>query len=238
MNIRLLKANEIEVRVQSTKKTGKGVGSILLLYKDARVDQKILDEVFGILGWEREHQLINGNLFCTVRVWDADKKMWISKQDVGTESNTEKEKGQASDSFKRACFNLGIGRELYTAPFIWINLNSNEYSEYNGKIQCSAKFHVKSIDYNEEKEIVKLDIVDSKNIVRFSLTHKIDENVPESKQTSRGTNTLTDNKQASNSTICCEDCNKKITEKVAIYSTSKYGKKLCMDCQKKEAKAV
>lgn len=120
--IRLLNANEIDVRVQSVSKTRNGtVGAVLLLYKDARVDMKILDEVFGIYGWKRSHELINGNLFCTISIRDKETGEWISKQDVGVESNTEKEKGQASDAFKRAGFNIGIGRELYTAPFIWLS---------------------------------------------------------------------------------------------------------------------
>ena len=114
--IRLLEASEIECRVGSIGKNGFS----LLLYKDARVDQKILDECFSPCGWKRTHQEIGGNLYCTVEVWDAEKQQWIAKQDVGTESYTEKEKGQASDSFKRACVNWGIGRELYSAPFIWI----------------------------------------------------------------------------------------------------------------------
>ena len=99
LKFRKLKADEIEIRAQSV--TEKGV--ILLLYKNSRTDMDILDETVGKNNWRRSHVLINGNLFCNVEIWDADKKEWISKQDVGTESNTEKEKGQASDSFKRAC---------------------------------------------------------------------------------------------------------------------------------------
>ena len=115
--IRLLRADEIECRVSTINEKGLS----LLLYKDARVDQRILDETFTPLGWQRTHQSIDGNLYCTVEIWDDAKKQWIAKQDVGTMSYTEKEKGQASDSFKRACFNIGIGRELYTAPdFIWV----------------------------------------------------------------------------------------------------------------------
>lgn len=114
--IRLLKADEIECRAAMVSEKGLS----LLLYKDARVDQKILDETFGIFGWKRSHQCIDGNLYCTVEIFDRDSGTWVAKQDVGTMSNSEKEKGQASDSFKRACFNWGIGRELYTAPFIWI----------------------------------------------------------------------------------------------------------------------
>lgn len=161
MEIRLLKASEIECRI-GTFKEGKGIS--LLLYKDARVDMRILDEVFGFDGWEREHQLIDGKLFCTVKVWSEKRQQWISKQDVGTESNTEKEKGQVSDSFKRACFNLGIGRELYTSPFIWIPA-SKGYSKYE-------KFEVKSIGYNDEREINSLTIVDSKGNECFKLGGK------------------------------------------------------------------
>ena len=161
MEIRLLKADEIECRI-GTVKEGKGIS--LLLYKDARADMKILDETFGMFGWEREHEVIDGNLYCTVRVWDDNNKRWISKQDVGTESNTEKEKGQASDSFKRACFNFGIGRELYTAPFIWIPA-SKGYSKYE-------KFKVKEIGYNKNREIDLLLIVDSKGQEAFRMGSK------------------------------------------------------------------
>ena len=161
MNIRLLKADEIECRI-GTVKEGKGIS--LLLYKDARADMKILDETFGMFGWEREHEVIDGNLYCTVRVWDDNNKRWISKQDVGTESNTEKEKGQASDSFKRACFNFGIGRELYTAPFIWVPA-SKGYNKYE-------KFKVKEIGYNENREIDLLLIVDSKGQEAFRMGSK------------------------------------------------------------------
>lgn len=116
VKIRPLRAEEIDCRVATIN----AKGLTLLLYKDARVDQSILDETFGVYGWQRSHQWMGERLYCTVSVRDPETGEWISKQDVGTESYTEKEKGQASDAFKRACFNLGIGRELYTAPFIWI----------------------------------------------------------------------------------------------------------------------
>lgn len=161
-NIRLLKNDEIEVRVQSyNANTGK---AIFLLYKDARCDMKILDETFGIDGWEREHQLIDGKLFCTVRIWSGKRNCWISKQDVGTESNTEKEKGQASDSFKRACFNIGIGRELYSAPLISIACTDKDV--YNGK--CTLKLEVKHIAYNDNREISELILVDRFGNERFN----------------------------------------------------------------------
>ena len=132
LNFRELTADELDCRVGTV--TDKGVS--LLMYKDARVDMRLLDEVVGPMIWKREHELINDNLFCTVSIYDADKGIWVSKQDVGVESNTEKEKGQASDAFKRACFNWGIGRELYTCPFVWINLNADEWKQdRNGKKQ-------------------------------------------------------------------------------------------------------
>lgn len=116
-----LREEDIDCRVQTVKDTGVSV----LLYKNARVDMQILDETVGPLNWQRHHSRDNAN--CTVSIWDEDKKTWIEKEDTGTESNTEAEKGLASDSFKRACFNWGIGRELYTAPFIWIpNAQKND----------------------------------------------------------------------------------------------------------------
>lgn len=137
-----LTAEEIDCRVQNISNKG----LMLLLYKDARVDQNILDETFGIFGWQRSHQVMDGRLYCTVSVYDKEKGQWISKQDVGTESNTEKEKGEASDSFKRACFNLGIGRELYTAPFIWIDKSKyKEAKDKNDKLTTYDKFKVSEI---------------------------------------------------------------------------------------------
>jgi hypothetical protein len=172
MNVRLLTASEIECRVQSVKKARNGsVGCILLLYKDARVDMKLLDETYGPTNWQRTHEVINGNLFCNIEIWDSEKNQWVRKQDVGTESYTEKEKGQASDSFKRAGFNWGIGRELYTSPFIWIDLKDGEHYEKDGKTYISPRtqFKVKSINYNEEREITSLQIIDNHNVVRYTL---------------------------------------------------------------------
>lgn len=109
---------------------------------------KILDETVGAENWKRNHELINGNLFCNVSIYDEAKKEWVTKQDVGTESYTEKEKGQASDAFKRACFNWGIGRELYTAPFIWITpglVTLKEKKAGSGQYTTYDKFRVTQI---------------------------------------------------------------------------------------------
>ena len=169
MKFRALKASEIDCRIQSIgqNKTG-AVGTTILLYKDARVDMNILDETVGAMNWQREHSVVNGNLYCTISIWDEVKEQWISKSDVGTESNTEKEKGQASDSFKRAGFNWGIGRELYSAPFVYIQLDKSEYIERNGKLTSNAKFKVKDIAYDENRNIVRLVVIDSKGKVRYT----------------------------------------------------------------------
>lgn len=184
LEFRKLKASEIDARVATVTEKGCSI----LLYKDARVDQNILDETVGALNWKRSHQLIGDRLYCTVEVWDEDKKQWISKQDVGTESYTEKEKGQASDSFKRACFNLGIGRELYTAPFIWIGSSMVKLVEKNGKFTTYDKFYVKAIGYDKEGNIDKLTIVNDKNVVVYTLG-KPDSD--EEKMAAKASNTIT-----------------------------------------------
>lgn len=170
---RLLNAEEIDVRVARVKNNGLS----LLLYKDARVDQNILDETFGIFGWQRSHQLIGDRLYCTVSVKDPNSGEWISKQDVGTESYTEKEKGQASDSFKRACFNLGIGRELYSAPFIWVNADKCDIKNGNsGNPTTYDHFRVKSIGY-KDRQISHLVIVNDsrKGAVVYTLGATVSE---------------------------------------------------------------
>ncbi len=155
-----LYASEVEVRVGQV--SDKGNGLALLLYKDARVDMAVLDETVGTLNWQREHYECKGNLFCRVGInrfhADPDKAPeWVWKSDCGTESDTEAEKGEASDSFKRACTNLGIGRELYTAPFIWVDKDRCKIEpKRNGNgYTCRDKFSVTEIVI-ENKVIVGL----------------------------------------------------------------------------------
>ena len=155
--IRLLRAEEIECRIAMVNEKGLS----LLLYKDARVDQRILDETFGAFGWKRSHQCIDGNLYCTVEVYNKDSGEWVSKQDVGTTGYTEKEKSQASDSFKRACFNWGIGRELYSAPFIWVPAAKTSIQKKGDKYISNERFSVSAISFNDNREIVSLEITDS-----------------------------------------------------------------------------
>lgn len=160
LKFRDLTAGEIDCRVATCKENGVS----LLLYKDARCDMNILDETVGAENWQRSHELINGNLFCNVGInINYGKELpaqWVFKQDVGTESYTEKEKGQASDSFKRACFNWGIGRELYTAPFIWINPDGVKLKSSGDRAKryvTNNKFSVAHIDI-KNKKIVSLSI--------------------------------------------------------------------------------
>lgn len=166
--IRLLRADEIECRVSTVSEKGLG----LLLFKDARVDQRILDETFTPFGWRRTHQSIDGNLYCTVEIWDTDKKQWVAKQDVGTESYSEKEKGQASDSFKRACFNWGIGRELYTAPFIWVPGELVKIEKKGDRLITKERFKVQAIAYNSRREISALSIINGRGQKVYALKEK------------------------------------------------------------------
>lgn len=156
---RNLKADEIECRVATVNEKG----CSLLLYKDSRADMILLDEVVGPTNWQRTHTRDNAN--CTVLIWDEEKEQWIGKEDTGKESSTEKEKGLASDSFKRACVNWGIGRELYTAPFIWISAKNVEITPVDGqskkKYTTRDYFNVDSITY-DGKKIIGLTISNAK----------------------------------------------------------------------------
>lgn len=148
IQFRKLKADEIECRIGQIKATG----LTLLLYKDARCDMNVLDETVGPLNWKREHTRDNRN--CIVSIYDEEKKEWVSKEDTGTESNTEADKGLASDSFKRACVNWGIGRELYTAPFIWVKKEDCNISATSGdRFRCFDKFKVVKLTYKKNGDI-------------------------------------------------------------------------------------
>jgi hypothetical protein len=170
MIIRKLKPSEIQVKVKQFVNKGDSWSVLCLLYKNARVDMAILDEVFGPKNWEKRYELVNGNLFCTVSVWDEAKSAWVSKSDVGTESDTEAEKGEASDAFKRACTNWGIGRELYTGPAVWVKLNRDEVKEKNGKPTYYDKLSVSEVEYDEEGTISRLVVVDKHGNEKFSFS--------------------------------------------------------------------
>lgn len=185
MKFRDLRADEIEVRIQSIKvQNGVVKGAILLLYKNARCDMSILDEEVGAENWQREHYECKGNLFCRVGInvnYDKPDKedKWVWKSDCGVESNTDAQKGEASDSFKRACVNWGIGRELYTSPFIWIeadkvNTYDTKRKDKNGNpiFATNDKFEVEGIKI-EDKRITALAIKNTtKNIRVFGCQRK------------------------------------------------------------------
>lgn len=164
--IRCLKPEEIEIRVQTITEKG----AQLLLYKDSRCDKRILDETFGIGGWQNSYKEIKGNLFCTITIFDEEKEEWIDKCDCGTESFSEKEKGEASDAFKRAGFNVGIGRELYTRILYFASVPTKKNDKGKWElVNKYEKFTVAEISTNEETEkIEKIKIADSKGNIVFS----------------------------------------------------------------------
>ena len=181
MKFRRLRADEIDCRISTVKSNGVSI----LLYKDARCDMNILDETVGAENWQRRHELINGNLFCSVGIYCPQVGEWVWKQDVGTESYTEKEKGQASDSFKRACFNWGIGRELYTAPFLWVpgNMLTSLKEVGNGKWTCYDRFVVDHLDYDQAGRIRSVSIINERTKRRISFCNGTEEEPTVSQET-------------------------------------------------------
>jgi len=177
--IRLLTKDDIEVKVKKVL-DGK---ALLLLYKTARVDMAILDEVFGVFNWCNEYKEIKGNMYCGVGVRESADQDFIWKWDCGIESREDEEgnqkKGEASDAFKRACFKVGIGRELYSAPVIYIKAETKQDGKVFKLTDKYAKYTVKDIQYNENREITKLIIVDRKGVQVFPV-NKV-ENTPEPK---------------------------------------------------------
>lgn len=220
---RLLRADEIECRV--SRVTPKGV--VLLLYKTARTDADLLDETFGADRWENDFRVIDGTLYGGIGVTMNDgEKVW--KWDAGTESNTEAEKGRASDAFKRAGFKWGLGRELYSAPFIFIP--AGKCNIENGK--CYDTFKVGSISYDGEK-ISGLTIT-LKGATVFEWGGTLEEPaIPAAPVKKPNTDRV------------CADCGRDImmsttrngevwkSEDIKKYSERRYGRPLCVDCMKK-----
>ena len=162
MEFRNLRPDEIECRVQSVKQNGCSI----LLFKDARCDMRILDETVGPENWQKEFYECKGTLFCRVgiRVRRTFKTTvepydeWVWKSDAGEPSNTSAQKGEASDAFKRACFNWSIGRELYSSPFLWIPESACRIQNARGKYVCYDRFSVADMSVRDGK-IVYLKIV-------------------------------------------------------------------------------
>ena len=224
MKFRDLKADEIEVRVGSIKKDGTGLS--LLLYKDARCDMNILDETVGPDSWQRKHYECKKNLYCTVGILTPNNG-WVWKDDCGSESNTEKEKGEASDSFKRACVNWGIGRELYTAPLIWVTNENCNIKKIVNTLKCYDDFVVQSINI-VNKKIVSLEIY---NKTLNKLVYPISK-----KDTALGTPTK--QTKPTEPTAICPKCGNVIKKMTTAKGTvwqpqdilERYG--MCRDCYK------
>lgn len=227
---RLLRADEIECRV--SRVTEKGV--VLLLYKTARTDADLLDETFSPWGWQNGFQLIDGVLYGGIGIKD-DSGNFLFKWDAGTESNTEAEKGRASDAFKRAGFKWGLGRELYSAPFVFIP--AAKCNIKNGK--CYDNFEVGAIGYDEQERINYL-VITLKGETVFEWGEPTEKpkvvQMPEAKEKP---------KPHTNTDKVCSDCGRDImmgvkkdgsiwkSDEIAAYSSRRYGRPLCVDCMKK-----
>ena len=225
--IRCLKPEEIEIRVQQVTEKG----AQLLLYKDSRCDKRILDETFGIFGWKDRYEEVKGNLFCTISIYDGEKQQWIDKCDCGTESFSEKEKGEASDAFKRAGFNVGIGRELYTRIFYFASVptKKNDKGKYD-LVNKYEKFTVAEISTNEETEkIEKIKIADSKGNIVFSYGYPKTSTKTETKKVDKPVEMITDEQIKLLHTLLTklnnEEAKQKLYEKFKIKSSKELSKK-------------
>ena len=225
---RLLNADEIECRVSQINERGLS----LLLYKTARTDANLLDETYGSERWQNDFKLVDGVLYGGIGiVFPEMNGEWVWKWDAGTESNTEAEKGRASDAFKRAGFKWGIGRELYSAPFIWISADKCTIKEgRNGKLACNDNFIVSKISYDAQSNIRQLEIR-AKNVVVYSM----------------GTAEASQQKPEPKAELKCEKCGEVIQpfvsakgtefspEKIAASTKKKYGRVLCAACAANES---
>lgn len=155
LKFRTLRADEIECRVgQATEK-----GLTLLLYKTSQTDVALLIETVGPNNWTNEPKIVDGNLWMGIGIWDEDKKDYVWKWSVGTESNMEAQKGEDSDAIKRAGFRWGIGLELYSSPFVYIPADKCHIIQRNGRYTTYDKFKVAKISYDKNRKINGLKII-------------------------------------------------------------------------------
>lgn len=240
-NFRVLRANEIECRIAEIAKNG---GSLsLLLYKTARTDAALLDETVGMFNWQTDYKMLDGKLYCGIGVKSGDS--WIWKWNVGTESNMEAEKGQASDAFKRAGFTWGVGAELYSSPQIKIWSDKCNIKDYNGKYKCYDKFSVQAIEYDANEDISKLVIVnETSGAVCFvwEAGAKPQPNTTAPANTAPPVRIPKDARPDINAepeiyTPTCVGCGAEISDRVHDFSVKKYKKPLCMECQRKQGAA-
>lgn len=235
---RLLNADEIECRVSEIDKQGRYLR--LLLYKTARTDSALLDETVGPMNWSNDYRTIDGKMYCGIGIRSAEHGEWIWKWNVGTESNMEAEKGEASDSMKRAGFVWGIGAELYTAPAIKVNSDKCNIKDYNGKFKCYDKFSVSRIEYTEQGTICFLSInCNGKPCFAWQGCEPEAKKQEQTKQ-QKLPKEFTEVKSRS----VCELCGEKIkgvrrkdgtivtADEMAAQTRERYGKAVCMDCMK------
>ena len=226
---RLLRADEIECRISSINEKGLS----LLLYKTARTDANLLDETVGGENWENDFKIVDGVLYGGIGIFDEVKNDMVWKWDAGTESNTEAEKGRASDAFKRAGFKWGLGRELYSAPFVFIPAAKCNIKD--GK--CYDNFEVGAIGYDEQERINYLVItLKGETVFVWGEPTEKPKVVPMSKEKP---------KPHTNTDKVCSDCGRDImmgvkkdgsiwkSDEIAAYSSRRYGRPLCVDCMKK-----
>ena len=231
---RTLKPDEIECRVSQCSERGVSI----LLYKTARTDADLLDETVGAERWENDFKLVDGVLYGGIGIDYAGNGNLTWKWDAGTESNTEADKGRASDAFKRAGFKHGIGRELYSAPRIWVAAkNCAKLTQKNGKWQCRDDFSVDDIKYDDDEKISYLSVLAGQKSV--FCWRKSENGVPASEATAE--ESPADEAIATATRYMCAECGSEILAAVydgtsfeprviAAKTTNKYGRPLCWNC--------
>ena len=228
-NFRLLKPEEIEVRVQNVKENG----LVALLYKTARTDYALLDETYGAFNWKNDYKEINGKMYCGIGIKNPDDGEWVWKWNVGTESETEAEKGQASDAMKRAGFCWGLGTELYSSPFVWIPAEKCSITQgQNGKFKCFDQFTAKSIEYDDKENIKALVITNAKTgaVVFSSVAGNY---TPKPTEAHTKAAAAKNTEETGEFVPTCKNCGAKITPRIHDFSVKKFGAPYCMDCQDK-----
>ena len=149
MNLQDLKKEmPFKWRVQSTSE----YGSNCVAYIDARDVQDILDYVAGGANWQVKYEEHKGNLFASIGI--LLESGWVWKSDCGTESQVEKQKGEASDAFKRAAVMWGVGRFLYSLEIIKIKevikAGNKYHPAHNGQRIWNINEHCNKI-HNSKK---------------------------------------------------------------------------------------
>ena len=146
-------ADQIEVKPTDTKSKN---SCVLLLYIDSRSAADILNETVGVFNWEIKYKEVAGQIYGALSIYDEERKIWVTKEDTGEESNIAEKKGQASDILKRCIARWGCDW-LYHTPRIRIHTPADYY--YNDKLTMT--FTVKEIEFDEDtKECTRLSIVD------------------------------------------------------------------------------